>query len=414
MADIYTAAQMTIVAAAGNNPSYGLPGVFPTLRKPLRHETVGTARLYALPRLSGLRDAFHGSVWATRAWTLQESFFSRRRLIFTDRQMLYVCDTSTRYEATTLLPRNDSDQEWLKGHTPRWEQSWVEKWPMERARRYLSTYSRRSLRFDADALKAISGALNTLITEGVYHIWGVPFSFKAFDTSPALRFTQNFPHGEIALIWIHRRCGNRRRHNIPSWSPLGWEGVIDFHGSVDVCKVFVQTESGQTSLPSLVLPSGVLPPDCSQQLTLELEVADVAVFRPPSHDIVNSSPLPIVALRFEDSLHVRLIVHFDINPDEISETNTLKAALVTPPNPNFFSKVLEQAHFLLLRKQGDVHDRIGVASLQINHMSSFVFDAKSLLKSTRDREAPKSNISKDIQDFDRWRVHFRVETIVLG
>jgi len=70
---IYQNAELTIVAAAGDDPSYGLPGVCEQKRKSYnlttcanigKHFLIST---YAYPVHSVL-----GTKWITRAWTYQE------------------------------------------------------------------------------------------------------------------------------------------------------------------------------------------------------------------------------------------------------------------------------------------------------------------------------------------------------
>lgn len=76
---------------------------------------------------------------------------------------------------------------------------------MTRVAIYLSEYSQRSLGYDADALNAVRGALNTLIAENVYHIWGVPFCFDNHKDP-----LKECPRGEIALVWRLQNFGSRR------------------------------------------------------------------------------------------------------------------------------------------------------------------------------------------------------------
>ncbi|KAF2726899.1 HET-domain-containing protein, partial [Polyplosphaeria fusca] len=88
---IYSNAQTTIVAAAGNGPYYGLPGVSSRTRK--RQGTFEIDGIILAEVFPDTRQALDASTWISRAWTYQESFLSRRRLIFTDRQVSFVCNT---------------------------------------------------------------------------------------------------------------------------------------------------------------------------------------------------------------------------------------------------------------------------------------------------------------------------------
>ncbi|KAF8861809.1 HET-domain-containing protein [Acephala macrosclerotiorum] len=82
MAEIYQCASFTIFAAAGSDPSHGLPGV----SKPRR---VGRQPIVTIGKRSftwSLPNLAETSKWSTWAWTYQEMVFSERRLVFTDLQ----------------------------------------------------------------------------------------------------------------------------------------------------------------------------------------------------------------------------------------------------------------------------------------------------------------------------------------
>jgi hypothetical protein len=77
-------AQFTIIAAVGQNPHHGLPGVRGTLRKPQIRLQVG-ANTFVYP--AGVSEEVEKSTWYSRAWTYQEMFLSRRKLFFTGSQV---------------------------------------------------------------------------------------------------------------------------------------------------------------------------------------------------------------------------------------------------------------------------------------------------------------------------------------
>src|ERR1700760_1263800 len=86
---IYEHAEMTIVAAGGEDPSYGLPGVSTRLRPPAATSVVSGLELRALPH--NPVDLVRHSKWNTRGWTYQEGLLSRRRVIFTDSEVYFDC-----------------------------------------------------------------------------------------------------------------------------------------------------------------------------------------------------------------------------------------------------------------------------------------------------------------------------------
>ena len=93
---IYQNAIVTIVAAAGKNPSYGLPGVSRRERRPqLRARIRSTVFINHWPNTQSL---VADSYWASRGWTFQEALLSRRRLVFTDEQVYFECNGMSCYE----------------------------------------------------------------------------------------------------------------------------------------------------------------------------------------------------------------------------------------------------------------------------------------------------------------------------
>jgi hypothetical protein len=67
MGRIYSTAQITLIASAGETSAYGLPGVRPGSREHTFHyEAVGCNYLIAMPSHC-TKDVFK-SKWATRAW----------------------------------------------------------------------------------------------------------------------------------------------------------------------------------------------------------------------------------------------------------------------------------------------------------------------------------------------------------
>jgi hypothetical protein len=68
MGAIYSSAQLTIIAAAGEGPQHGLPGVSEARRTPMPYgEVVGSVAL-VVTSLPAIQEVFE-SKWASRAWT---------------------------------------------------------------------------------------------------------------------------------------------------------------------------------------------------------------------------------------------------------------------------------------------------------------------------------------------------------
>lgn len=96
MGTIYSAAQVTIIACAGVDLTHGLPGV--SFERPQLCAVERIGRFTLALRPSRDIDEILRSSWASRAWTFQEGFLSKRRLFFTNTQLVYACEHSIAYE----------------------------------------------------------------------------------------------------------------------------------------------------------------------------------------------------------------------------------------------------------------------------------------------------------------------------
>ncbi|KAH0430624.1 hypothetical protein CcaCcLH18_07659 [Colletotrichum camelliae] len=212
MDSIYQRAELTIIAAAGEDPSYGLPGA---------------------------------SAWYTRGWTFQEGILSRRRLVFTDEQVYYECDSMHCYESIIgdLQSLHEEDKtrfkEILKGGLfgrgsdldGFSQSSWGPQRYESLLHKLIEQYTERVLTYDSDSLNAFSGILRSFERSPLFisSIWGV-----------TIRRTEDSAGGDEAsfvagLSWrfeIWRRgdgrSPNRRRKGFPSWSWCGWTGGVCF------------------------------------------------------------------------------------------------------------------------------------------------------------------------------------------
>ncbi|KAK5996808.1 hypothetical protein PT974_02151 [Cladobotryum mycophilum] len=84
---IYGGADLTIVAAAGEDSDYGLPGVGYTPRS--IQPTLELAKIQIISCLKHPRNSIKCSKWATRAWTHQEALLSQRLLFFTNSEAYF-------------------------------------------------------------------------------------------------------------------------------------------------------------------------------------------------------------------------------------------------------------------------------------------------------------------------------------
>lgn len=232
MGMVYSNAFLTIIAAAGDGASYGLPGVGKVVRQTQHEVSLGNCSLVQLYTISSsfLKD----TKWATRGWTYQEGYFPKRRLIFTDQQVLYLCNEKYDTEALRLLkwPAMGSKEfllefsdlvpfkdEW--GEMPRFLFSHIDE------------YSKRELSYEEDSLKAIQGILTAYEKNHspIHHLCGIPI-WRATD-SKLIR---------ICILWRHTTTASRRL-GFPSWSWAGWKGAVEF-----IREVSSQPDAGHFSV----------------------------------------------------------------------------------------------------------------------------------------------------------------------
>ena len=415
MGDIYAASQITLVAAAGIDPSFGLPGVLSTARSVPNARKIGDVWVKPLPRLVQLAEVSE-SKWASRAWTFQEFHRSRRRLIFTENQAIFVCNSGVRCEialsSISWVPQfkeREQDIHWIQQWLPQCvmtRDSRLEATMIDRAAGYLEAYSNRDLSYDTDALDAIVGALEPLRRKNVHHVCGVPFSYTSecpFDWVPALsaklpgtcshtekpfsvvtssgqamtpsreraiggfsyklpetdralsqsRIFRNNRHVKVAFSWYHANI-YRRRPGFPSWSSLGWAGPIRWH-----------QEYG-TGKPSVVLTRAC-------QATLHLpnsthEISDYSLGQ--GHGIDTGPPIlelklvtvrlylcysgdtSQVAIQLSSDYRYLLDVSWDTNPD-LLKSQRLMGAWINRDGDFWL--------LMVLTTNGELYERVGIS-----------------------------------------------------
>ena len=214
---IYQRAALTLIAAAGNGPDYGLPGVGKRLREPPVSVQIGEFEFQAIVDPGDLATR---SKWVTRAWNYQEAMLSTRRLVFTDEQVYFHC-------AKTFLCENPSITR--IGLEPPANQIFL---PVASYNilQHILAYSKRELSWESDALNAIAGIFKVLRRQStpLYHINGVPLlnqhpvnlgnSYGTMELrSEQLAFGLNW--GPVMTL------SGPRRQGFPSWSWTGWKSM---------------------------------------------------------------------------------------------------------------------------------------------------------------------------------------------
>ncbi|UPK95820.1 hypothetical protein LCI18_006755 [Fusarium solani-melongenae] len=229
---VYQAAEVTIVAAAGNDSSFGLPGVKRRARRPQVSAEIQGHMLTVIP--PDPSRLVKSSKWATRGWTYHEGLLSRRRLFFTEHEVSYECSGILCRE-TIALPAHILERE--SGLSQRLqESSWL--FPREpisafcqgglaRALLYrLPEYTARDLSRESDILNGMLGVFQvygTLEDRPVHHLCGIPIQpgieWRGWDDGRSLEWFAN------GMAWNLLKPA-RRRTGFPSWSWTGWKGAV--------------------------------------------------------------------------------------------------------------------------------------------------------------------------------------------
>lgn len=171
MESVYENSELTIIAAAGSDEDYGLPGVGNRPRAPQLVAETKTMRIVST--MQHPHDSILNSTWSKRGWTFQEGVLSRRRLVFTEEQTYFECKAMNCYESVTCqlseVHTKDGSSMYPCFRSGIFSQNFQQDFggfktgnlsPLRIHLRYLrlvEQYSSRELEFDHDALLAFAG-----------------------------------------------------------------------------------------------------------------------------------------------------------------------------------------------------------------------------------------------------------------
>ncbi|KAI0010904.1 heterokaryon incompatibility protein-domain-containing protein [Xylariaceae sp. FL0662B] len=248
---IYRNAEACITAAAGDNYNHGLPGVnSPRQAKPTDHGVQFDGLTLLKYDRPPLNSSIGKSKWWQRGWTFQELLFARRRIYFTDNEVLVECACCTIREGLPWEHTPNSDNITLEKGSKTYKTLARYTWPVtdvhtQLYRELIPEYTNRHLTQPNDIIEAFAGVFNSM--NDLDHIWGIPI-FSTANYSHlvwflyGLTWCADLPYGEV-------RCP--RRSGFPSWSWAGWYGKINYlktppHTSKYkyVGKVWIEQSSG--------------------------------------------------------------------------------------------------------------------------------------------------------------------------
>jgi hypothetical protein len=257
MDKIYQNAYVTLIAGAGQGPERGLPGIRQRHLGAKVEAKIRSQSAHIIPPhpVTNLLQ----SKWNSRGWTYQEGNLSQRRLIFTEKEVFFHCDSMDCREITTL---------------PSWQQPLdIGIFPPlnqteDSLLRHIEEYSHRELTYQHDVLNGIEAIFRAFEVptkivppskskgsrkdpRGTQRFntpvklprqfWGVPFvdtdlygiylgptlGPPRFASSSLVSLTAKFLLG---LDWglAPSKPAPLRREGFPSWSWAGWIGRVEF------------------------------------------------------------------------------------------------------------------------------------------------------------------------------------------
>jgi hypothetical protein len=177
MAKIYSNSYLTLCAADGLDAESGLcgiPGCSPSrnVYQDILAFTDGSLTSQWIKPTHPKVD-----VWATRGWTFQENVLSCRTLIFRDNGLEWRCQEAFAEEQCAKVERRSND--FVSEHIALADTLWP---CLKKRDNALSSYLKRTLKYEEDILRAFSGILEALggsMHRGFHY--GLPEQF--FDAS---------------------------------------------------------------------------------------------------------------------------------------------------------------------------------------------------------------------------------------
>jgi hypothetical protein len=126
------------------------------------------------------------SAWASRAWTYQEGHLAKRRLIFTEHQVAYICDFASRVE-TISSPIRNRDCKDILSMDDIFSSSRLQH-GLHYRDRCIAQITSRKLSYDRDAMNVCAGVLQSWsatssedLPSGPRSLWGLQITQNDMD-----------------------------------------------------------------------------------------------------------------------------------------------------------------------------------------------------------------------------------------
>jgi hypothetical protein len=208
MAAIYGNASITIVAAEGEDDTFGIRGITvagPPRNSPFQQvDFAPTCRLVTSPKLKNTK-------YDTRGWTLQEEMLSPRQLIFRNGTVNWNCRLASCAEYQAVPQARSTFRQ-------RQENLFTKRPNVSVFITAAVAYSGRQLTYVSDTLAAFSGVLTVLSRSMV---GGLLFAM------PELFFERMPLWQPLRPLKRRNNAENNITPGLPSWSGISWEGELD-------------------------------------------------------------------------------------------------------------------------------------------------------------------------------------------
>ncbi|KAK4455380.1 heterokaryon incompatibility protein-domain-containing protein [Podospora aff. communis PSN243] len=250
---IYRQSQVTIIVAAGDRATLGIPGVSkPRCAVP----TFSNQGLELTMVPEDPHDSIRASKWWKRGWTYQEGVLLQRRIVFTECSVYYECGGMVAYDAYALPPGrlhtntyhrqerfvrggifSGNIGEETEGSNPFTTTSSLRhNARLGRALGHLMNYCHRELSYNSDMLNAFRGILSAHGLETTFGLLlGTPHQRRDQVGKKTVR-KLDFNQGALlaALVgWWHVDGHATRITEFPSWSWAGWRGNLETYTPAD-------------------------------------------------------------------------------------------------------------------------------------------------------------------------------------
>ena len=232
---IYRNSACTLIALEGDGSSAGLPGASPdSPRHVLRNAEClnpGETTRWC-EELETLDDALSTSHWASRAWTFQEGLLSTGKLVFSSKQVYFVCPSATSSEATSSMAKppvmwnrilNSIESSASTGP------AFPKPLQDDQLGELVAEFTRRNLGHAEDCLGAFKGVLSTMErTRGDAHHYffsGLPLA----DFGRWLLWSEMPQQPRAPAIPAFAPPANWQNVGWPSWTWVGHWAPVHYH-----------------------------------------------------------------------------------------------------------------------------------------------------------------------------------------